>query len=65
MAKETNVTLLTVKALQPYNENEVFTVGAADAAKLLETKKVVKYDPKNPKHVKALEEQRGKPADAA
>lgn len=59
-----SVTLLTVEALQPYNANEVFTVGEEDAKKLLETKKVVKYDAKNKDHVAALEAQRGKTADA-
>lgn len=56
--------LLTVEPLSPYNQNEVFSVGEQEAKLLLETKKVVKYDPKNPKHVEALTAQRGKPADA-
>lgn len=59
------VTLLTVKPLSPYNANEVFTVGAAEAKKLLETEKVVKFDPKNKDHADALVAQRGKSEDAA
>lgn len=64
MAETKQVVLLTVESLAPYNANEVFTVGDKEAKLLLDTKKVVKYDPKNADHVAALEAQRGKSAKA-
>jgi cell division septum initiation protein DivIVA len=60
------VTLITTEALSPYNKDEVFTVSAEEAEKLLKSDvghKVKKFDPKNPDHVAKLEAQRGKPMD--